>query len=240
MPLFFTFAKSGINLIRTVLEEYCEQKSIPFHNTFESSIIDCKSWHVMQVEGNEHYFFMQAITKSENKSVGVFRDPRDQLISAYYYYKKLNPWEDLSGYSKMYPSITLQQCVEQGIDDWNFWYEEFKYKNWNEIYSTLLSVDKDFLCVRLENLCHPEHYRNEWKKISEWTNLPGLDEIAIQHSICNPEFKPSSHKLWESHVRSNGRKQDWDKIIDSEVLLRMEREMALYIDLLNKLCPLYD
>lgn len=231
MAIFFTFPKSGVALFRTVLEYYAKKKSLNYLNSSDSYLSDIKQNDIIQTEGSPHYFFLQAITKESTKSVAIFRDPRDQLISAYHYYKQLWQHEYLDYPSEMYPTLTVKECIEQKIDDFKFWHVQFKTFIFAEMYTTLLSADNNLLCVRLENLCNPKTYQSEWKKIAEWTNLPDLDVIGTRNSPCDQWFEPNPH------VRTGGVTQKWSQIIPHEDLQLISRELETYINLLNKICP---
>lgn len=233
MAIFFTWPKSGVTLFRTVLESYAEKKSLNYLNSSDSYLSDIKQNDIIQTEGRTHYFFLRASLSESSKRIGIFRDPRDQIISAYYYYKNLNDHENLHYMSEMYPNLTVHECVEQKLDDFKFWYKQFKNNIFGEMYTTLLSADAGFLPVRLENLCNPKTFMSEWKKIAEWTNLEHLDLLGIENSPCHPLFGPNPH------VRSGAKPQEWDKIVPLEDLIKINRELKPYLDLLDKMCPVH-
>jgi len=227
MAIFFTFPKGGVTIIRNTCIDYCEENNLNYVNfndeNFNEDLLDADC---VQIENYGQYLFLPNIPKS----VAILRDPRDILVSAYHYFKNLPSNENLNFYSQLYTKLTVRQCILENKDDYIFWYHQYKYY-FAEMYNLLMSADKNLICIRFENLCEKNTYKETWHNIENWIELPKFKIYGIMNSPCDDRF------IANSHVRS-AKSQQWLDHIPVDQLEKIEHKLERLLNILDQHCPI--
>lgn len=231
MTIFYVAIKSGTALITDTTLEYCKKNRLthtinndgPFYEN--PRLFDCF------ITGPDHHY---AFSEGISKDVAVFRDPRDQVISAHNYFNNF-PADSVEYFkqpSQQYRYLTVKECINKGLSDHKFWFYEL-YNTFAWMYNNLISADENLLCVRLENLCDPRCYKQQWKQIADWIQWPGFEISAQKHSPCDSKFVTSDH------VISNGLPNLWHTQMDQFTVEFINSKLPKYLALLERRCPLY-
>ena len=226
MIVFATHPKSGTAMCREIFETYAQEFSLKFYNTDDDrDRLLTEDFDIVHYESvdNKNIELLQ----TENfKGIHVLRDPRDQLISATFYYRNLPPEEyilfkqlhefDYNSYADMIEKCetftqqldcTLKlMLVTSFVDQIEWDYSDTRY-----------------LTVKYEDLVDPDKYLSTWKNCIDFLQIEHADwmlNFIKSTSINNKNRKKSSH------IR-NGRPNQWQEYLSKEQLDKFEPILKL-------------
>lgn len=222
-----SYPKSGNTWVRFLLANYLHSGSVDFDNIQE--IIP--EYNVNPITQNSTHFFKshESYNSSYQNVIYVVRDPRDMIVSFYYYRLNAN-------------IINSDTSIQEYI--YSFLSNPGKFGQWNEHVRSWYEMKDhiNILFVKYEDLVND--VTNEFLRILEFVNLP-KEKYKLIKAIRSSDFqnlrlaeRKSSHpvikkiKSNNSYFTRKGRVGDYARYFDKKNLSLVEKiykdEMKLF------------